>query len=116
MINCVGGLGYGYGTNLSSTALERQRRNEFKPIFTGTEYAKEEGRTRNTKVALGTVATLGTVAAAIIFRKPIANALGKIPGLKTIGSKLGEWGSKAWTKVAELGTKAIDWAKNLIKK
>ena len=78
MMNLVGpcgyGDGYGFGTYLNGASLERQRKNEFKPKFTGTEVAKEQGKNRNTTIELGTLATLGAVGAAIIFRKPIGNA------------------------------------------
>lgn len=120
MMNLVGpcgyGYGYGYGTNLNGASLERQRKNEFKPMFTGTEVAKEQGKNRNTTIALGTLATLGAVGAAIIFRKPIGNALAKIPGLKTIGAKIAQWGKKAYEFVQPLGAKAIKWVTGLFSK
>lgn len=120
MMNLVGpcgyGYGYGYGTNLSGASLERQRKNEFKPLFTGTEDAKEQAKSRNTTIALGTLATLGAVGTAIIFRKPIGNALSKIPGLKSVGTKLAAWGKKAYEFVQPLGAKVVKWVTGLLSK
>lgn len=111
MINSVGGLGYGYGygTNLNAVALERQRKNEFKPTFCNADatYAKNQAQQRNTNIALGTLATAGAITAAIVFRKPIGNAVkAALPAIKNAFAKLGP-------AVKKLGLKAVELGKNL---
>ena len=120
MINSVGGLGctpYGYG--LTSGTLEARRQREFKPCFgnANASYAKYQAEQRNTNVLLGTLATVGAIGAAVIFRKPIGKALAKVPELlKTGGKKLLELGKKAIEFVKPLPQKIGQWFGGLFKK